>query len=140
MSDVNKALARRYPMEVFEGNTAIIDEIIADEFRDHDPQTPSDTPPGPDGARLISDAYRTALHDMRFTIHEQIAEGDRVLTRWTLNANHRGELMGAAPTGNPIEFSGLTLLRISNGKIAEEWSNWDGIGLLKQLGQVPGDL
>jgi predicted ester cyclase len=82
-------------------------------------------------------SYRAAYSDARITIDDQIAERDMVATRWTGRGTHDGDLMGIAPTGKQVTVSGLTLSRLSNGKVVEEWTNWDTLGMLQQLGAVP---
>ena len=66
-----------------------------------------------------------------------MAEGDKVVTRWIGQGTHQGELMGVAPTGNQLTFTGITIHRIEATKIVEEWSNWDALGLMQQIGAVP---
>ncbi len=66
-----------------------------------------------------------------------MAEGDKVATRWTVRGTHRGEMMGAAATGNRVTFAGTQTDYISGGKIAESWTNWDTLGMLRQIGAVP---
>jgi len=70
-------------------------------------------------------------------IDEQLAEGDLVASRWTGRGTHQGELMGIPPTGKQVTVSGITISRVKNGKVVEEWSNWDTLGMLQQLGVVP---
>jgi predicted ester cyclase len=83
------------------------------------------------------DTYRTAFRGARITVEEQIAEGDTVATRWTGRGTHEGELMGIAPTGKETTVTGLTISRLRNGKVVEEWTNWDTLGMLVQLGAAP---
>ncbi len=78
-----------------------------------------------------------AFSDPHWTIEEQIAEGDTVVTRWSLVATHKGEFMGIAPTGKKIETSGITISRIADGKIVEEQDQWDVLGVMRQLGVLP---
>lgn len=81
--------------------------------------------------------YRTAFPDTCFTIEEMIAEGDTVVTRWTARGTHKGDLMGVLPTHKRVTVTGITINRITRGKIAESWDNWDTHGLMQQLGAVP---
>ena len=81
--------------------------------------------------------YRTAFPDLRLTIEAQVSEGDLVVTRWKASGTHQGELFGIAPTGKQATVTGISLTRVSGGKIAEDWTNWDTLGLLQQLGAVP---
>ena len=93
---------------------------------------------GIEGIKAFASVFLGAFSDLRFVIEEQIAEGDKVLTRWSSSATHQGELMGIAPTGNRTGVSGMTLSRVSpGGKLAEDWNNWDTLGLMRQLGVVP---
>jgi len=78
-----------------------------------------------------------AFPDLRITIEDDMAEGDKVVTRWIGQGTHQGELMGVAPTGNQLTFTGITIHRIEATKIVEEWSNWDALGLMQQIGAVP---
>ena len=71
------------------------------------------------------------------TVDEQIAEGDKVATRWTGRGTHTGELAGIAPTGKDVTVSGLTISRFEGGKVVEEWTTWDTFGMLVQLGAIP---
>ena len=79
----------------------------------------------------------TAFPDGRFNIEDMIAEGDKVVTRWSFIGTHKGMFMGAAPTGKTVTNSGTVIDRVVNGKIVEEWSQWDTLGLMQQLGVVP---
>jgi predicted ester cyclase len=71
------------------------------------------------------------------TIEDIIAEGETVMTRWSCRGTHKGDLSGIAPTGKPFTISGMTVTRVSNGKMAEGYVNWDALGLMRQLGVVP---
>ncbi len=75
--------------------------------------------------------------DGRWTIDALFSAGDRVVARWTGSGSHVGELMGLPPTGRPISVEAISVLRIANGRIAEEWTVWDAPGLLQQVGAVP---
>ena len=78
----------------------------------------------------------SAFPDVHYDLVDQIAEGDKVASRWRCVATHRGEFMGVAPTGKQVTVTGLTINRILNGKIVEEWAEWDNLGLMQQLGVV----
>jgi steroid delta-isomerase-like uncharacterized protein len=81
---------------------------------------------------------RSAFPDCRMTVEDVVAEGDQVAYRWTFSGTHRGELRGIAATGKRVSISGINVDRIAHGKIAEHWSQADVLGLLQQLGAVPG--
>jgi|ERR1700680_272672 len=82
-------------------------------------------------------SLRSAFPDIRVTIHETLAQGDKVIARWSAVMVHSGTFLGVAPTGRTVEVTGMSLQRIANGKIAEAWDNWDQLGLLVQIGGVP---
>jgi predicted SnoaL-like aldol condensation-catalyzing enzyme len=93
----NKALARRVLEEMFnKGNLEVADELLAPDYVDHDPAMPEDVR-GPEGFKEYVRAYRSAFSDIHIRIEEQIAEGDKVVTRWTGTGTHDGDLAGIAP-------------------------------------------
>lgn len=79
----------------------------------------------------------SAFPDLRVTIEDQVADGGKVATRWTVRGTHQGEMLGAAPTGNQVTFTGTQTDYIWGGKMVESWSNWDTLGMLQQIGAVP---
>ncbi len=93
---------------------------------------------GPEAQTQQVVLYRTAFPDLRFTIEDQIAEGDKVVNRVTARGTHRGEFRGIPPTGQEMRVTGITIDRIVVGKLHESWASWDFLGLLQQLGLVPG--
>ena len=136
-AEENKALTRRWIEELFNaGNLEVADEIIAADHVNHDPTLP-DIPPGPEGQKQIVNLYRGAFTNAHISVEEQLAEGDRVVTRWTSSGTHQGEFMGVAPTGNQVTITGITINRVSDGRIAESWSNYDALGMMRQIGAVP---
>jgi steroid delta-isomerase-like uncharacterized protein len=133
----NKAIVRRWYEDLFNpGNLDVADEIITQDHVHHDP-TPPDLPPGPEGQRQLASLYRNAFPDAHTTVEDQLAEGDKVVTRWTARGTHRGELMGVPPSGNRVEISGIAIYRVSGGKVEETWSNYDALGIMQQIGAVP---
>jgi predicted ester cyclase len=80
--------------------------------------------------------YRNVFPDLNFTIEEQIAEGEKVGTRWVARGTHQGELMGIAPTGNRVTVRAFTLQRFSGAKIAEDWAHYDALGMMRQIGAI----
>lgn len=136
-AESNKALARRLMEEAFNaGNIDVLDELVATGFVNHDSAAPESTV-GLDAARASIEGYRTAFPDLRVTIEDQIADDDRVVTRWSAKGTHQGELMGMPATGKETTVTGITIDRIVDGRIAESWTNWDTLGMLQQLGVVP---
>ena len=136
MSEENKAIVRRGYEEIWNGeNLAAVDEIYAPGFVLYDPVTPGVR--GPEGFKQYVTMIRTAFPDLHFTVKDQIAEGDKVATRWTVTGTQQGQFMGIPPTGKHSTVTGITISRIADGKIVEERSNWDALGMLQQAGVVP---
>ena len=137
MTEANKKVSRRLIEEAFnEGRYETIDELVASSFTQHDPSSPVPVE-GVDGLRGFIDVYRTSFPDLKVTIEEQIAEGDRVATRWSAIGTHQADLMGISATGKQATVTGITIDTIADGKIVESYNNWDTLGLLQQLGVVP---
>ena len=136
-AEENKALARRVIEEMFnKGNLDVAEELIAPDYVDHDPAMPEDIR-GPEGFKEYVSAYRTAFPDIHIEIEDQIAEGDRVATRWVASGTHEGDLMGINPTGNRVTVVGTTIERVADGQIAETWDNYDALGMMQQIGAIP---
>ena len=137
-TEANKAIARRFFDEIFgQGKLAVIDEIVAPGHVDTGPGSFPGLPPGPEGSKMFVTAYRNAFPDVHFTIDEQVAEGDKVVTRWTAHGTHKGDLAGMPPTGKAATVTGITINRIAGGKIVESWGIFDQFGMLQQLGVIP---
>jgi steroid delta-isomerase-like uncharacterized protein len=138
LSETNKTVSRRFFEEVFgKGKLNVLDEIIATDHVNSGPGALPQLPTGPDGAKQLVTVYRNAFPDIRFTIDEQIAEGDKVVTRWSADGTHKGELVGIPATGKTSTVTGITVDRFVSGKIAETWGIFDQFGMLQQLGVIP---
>ena len=137
-AETNKAVARRFLEEVWNnGNLAVLNEIIAEDHVNIGPSTLPGAPAGPEGAKQVVILYRNAFPDIHFTIDEQIAEGEKVLTRWTAHGTHQGELQGLPATGKSSTVLGIAIDRIVNGKIVESWGLFDYFSMMQQLGVIP---
>ena len=137
-AEENKALARRFMDEVYnKGNVDFIDEVVASNLVVHDPTSPEGMTSGVQSAKQFVEVYRNAFPDIQMTVEDLIAEGDKVVTRWTARGRHQGELMGIPPSGNPVEVTGITVDRIEGGKVVETWANYDALGMMQQVGAVP---
>jgi steroid delta-isomerase-like uncharacterized protein len=136
-TETNKSIVRRLFKEAFEqGNLAVLDEIIAPDQVNGGPGALPGMQTGPEGSKILISAYRNAFPDLHFTIDEQIAEGDTVVTRWTAHGTHNGEFAGISPTGKSATVVGMGLDRVENGKIVESWGLFDQFGMLQQLGVI----
>ncbi len=135
MSEWNKALTRRFVDEVYNNaRPEVIGELFADDYVDH--TASSEQAPGPAGARQVYDVFRTAFPDLRVEVHDLVADGDLVTFRSTMSGTSRGPLMGAAPTGKPVEIASMVFLRVRDGRFVERWEQMDLLGLMLQLGIV----
>ncbi len=135
-TEVNKEIVRRHVEEYWnQGRLEVAKEIHAPDYTFHEQTNPPIR--GRDAYDQFAIMYRTAFPDLHFTIEELIAAGDMVAGRWSIVATHQGELMGIPPTGKRAKATGISIFRISDGKIAEEWTCWDTLGVMQQLGVVP---
>jgi predicted ester cyclase len=132
----NKALVRRWFEETDKGNDTIVDELCAPDYVDHSPPLPG-MGEGSQGVKNANAALRAAFPDTVHLIEEQIAEGDKVVTRLRGRATFTGEILGIPPTGEAVEITGIAIHRIAEGKLVEHWANADQLGLLQQLGALP---
>jgi predicted ester cyclase len=138
MSEENKAVVRREMEEMFNqgGNLGAAEEIYAPNYVGHEP-TSGDIR-GIEGVKQFAAAYREAFSDLETTTEDQIAEGDKVVTRFSARGTHKGETEDFGPaTGNRIEITGITIEQFAEGKIVEDWTNFDALGLMQQLGLIP---
>lgn len=136
LGDAFKEIYRCFLDEAFNrGNLEALDDILDPGYVDHN--APSGTPPGPEGIKHMVAGFRLAFPDVHMTIEDQIAEGDRVATRYTFRGTHLGDLMGIPPSGRRVEMSGITIARMTNGKMTEGWVVYDLLGLMQQIGAIP---
>lgn len=136
-ADEPKTVVRRYVDEfVTQRNVDIAGEIFADDFVNHS-AGPND-PKGRDGLIQFFTMIQTGFPDFDVVVEDLFAEGDRVAIRFTFHGTHHGEFMGIPPTGQRVTMPGIDILRIEGGKIAELWGQEDMLGMLQQLGVLPG--
>ncbi len=136
MSERNKTLVSRGVDEIWNrGNFDVADEMVSSDFVVHATTLQGEVS-GSEGIKRHFGALRSAFPDLTFTIEDHIAEGDRVVTRWTACGTHRRDFQGIPATGKQIHMSGIDIDRIANGKITECWMSLDELGLLIQLGVV----
>jgi predicted ester cyclase len=131
----NKEIARRFREDLWNtGDLALADGIIARDCVVHAPiPFPIDFSRGPDAVRHLVFFYHMAFTDIRVTADQIVAEGDTVAVRWTAHGRHTGHLPGLSPTGRETVITGIDMLRIAGGKIAEGWVSWDVLGLVEQV-------
>ena len=140
-AEENKALVRRWFAELDKRNFAIIDELIPEDYIDHNPPLP-DLPPGREGVRESSMRLYAAFPDAVHILEDQMAEGDKVMTRLTTRATFTGEIRASflgevrefRPNGRTVEVSGIAVHRIANGQLVEHWAHLDMDGFMAQIG------
>jgi steroid delta-isomerase-like uncharacterized protein len=131
----NKALIRRFYEEIDKGNIDAMDELVTEDYANHDPPPFPGLKPGLEG---LKQAFRMFWEGTPGThiIEDQIAEGDKVVTRLRARGRHEGELAGIPPSGNEMDVTAIAVHRIADGKIVEHWSNVDSAALMAQLGLI----
>lgn len=136
MSEANKIIARRLREECFSsGDMRMADELLDENYVYHGP-TIMEEVRGREAFKQAAAAFRAALPDLRATVEDQIAEGDKVVSRFVSRGTHTNELMGAPATGRQITIRGTDISRIRDGKIVEAWVMWDALAMMHQLGLV----
>jgi steroid delta-isomerase-like uncharacterized protein len=128
----NERIVRRN-FEAWSGDMAAIDETVADDSVGHDPAFPEDTH-GPDSVKELISTYRGGFPDLVMEIEAIVSDGDMVVTRWRSTGTNSGELQGMPPTGKHVSVTGMSIDHIQDGKIVENWTQWDNMGLMQQLG------
>jgi predicted ester cyclase len=136
-AEENRAIIDRAAGEIWnKGSVAAIEEYMDPEIVDHNPAPGQ--PPGIEGQKAGVLAFRAAFPDLRTTNDDIIAAEDKVVLRWSGRGTHTGELFGIPPTGREVAFTGIEIYRLANGKIVERWGEFDQLGILQQLGVIPG--
>ncbi len=136
-TETNKAICRRFLEQVYnEQRVDLVQEFLAKDLVQHI----AGSPPVPSGLESFKQGLTVALAafpDIQLTYDDEIAEGDKVVFRWTMTATHQGEFMGIPATGNQITRSGAAIYRLDNAKIAELWFFADNLEFMQQLGAIP---
>jgi steroid delta-isomerase-like uncharacterized protein len=111
----------------------VFNEMIAEDYIQHNPQVEQ----GREGVKQFFTYFFSAFPDLQLTVEDILAEGDRVVTRWTMRGSHHGEFFGIPATGRQVTVTGMDIWRIADGKAAEHWDSIDNLGMLQQLGVIP---
>jgi predicted ester cyclase len=135
----NRLIGRRVLLELWgEGSLEVADELYAPNYVDHVGRGPeSGQVKGSEGLKQAVMLFRDAFPDLRYTIHEEMAERDLVLTHFSARGTQKGPFLGIAPTGRSVSYTGFDPNRIAGSKIVESWVNYDALALLQQVGLVP---
>src|SRR5215204_1969648 len=139
MSEENKANVRRVLEEGFgQGKTELVDEVLHSDFVCYDPNSESGEIRGADTIKGEIEYFRNAVPDLTYTVEDQLAEGDKVVSRYTVSGTHQGEFFGVPGSGKRIEMSGIQIDRFDeSGNLIEEWPEYDLLGAMKQMGAIP---
>jgi steroid delta-isomerase-like uncharacterized protein len=136
LTEQNKAIVRRVIEEFWNtGNLAKVDELFAANYINHEPNDPEAR--DLQGFKQGAAAMFTAFPDLKVTIEDLVAEGDKVTKRYTVRGTQTGELTGIPPTGKQVTITGINIYRIADGKVAEIWWNYDALGMMQQIGVIP---
>jgi steroid delta-isomerase-like uncharacterized protein len=135
-SEESKVIVRRFWGVWEEGNIDLVDELLAPDYVNRSPATP-DQPTDPEGIKAVVGMFRGAMPDLRVIIEDMIAEGDKVVVRYTIEGTHEGELFGVPPTGQRLSIKSISVERVSDGKIREHWRITDSLDMMQQLGVIP---
>ena len=131
----NKEVYRHVLNELYNhGNLDVVDEYIAADFVYH--VSMPGISPDREGAKQFVRGITAAFSDIRYTVEDVLAEGDKVVARWSSRGVQTGELMGVPATGKEVATTGISIARVVDGKIKEVWSEFDALGMLQQLGAM----
>lgn len=130
-----KELVERFDEEIYrKGNVDAADELVAENFRHH---APFPTPQGREGFKQFLSQFRRAFPDSTSITHDMIVDGDKVAVRYSAVGTHQGEFMDIPATGNDIEVQGISIYRVADGKVTDEWAQPDIMSMMQQMGVAP---
>jgi steroid delta-isomerase-like uncharacterized protein len=134
MSEDSRAVARRFFTDLWnKGDLSVADELIDMDAVNHDPAGPG-LGMGPEATKRLVKLYRNAFPDLELQTEHIIVDNQMVAIRWVSSGTHRGEFLGAAPTGKRVMLEGISILQVDRGKISEVFTNWDTLSLMRQIG------
>lgn len=138
-TQASEALAHRFHMEILvEKKYELIEDLLTADFVAHIPVIPLEATRGHENIKNIAVAYNAGVADWEIDHVDTISAGDKAAIRFNAAGKHVGELFGVPSTGKRLEFTGIDIFRIENGKIAEMWQEVDFLGVMKQMGAIPG--
>jgi steroid delta-isomerase-like uncharacterized protein len=139
VSERNRTVVRRWFEEVWnQGSEAAIDELFATEGLAHGLGDSELDVRGPSEFKPFVATIRGSFPDIHFQLQDLVSEGDRVAIRMTFSGTHKGPGLGVPPTGRRVSVQGIIIVRIVDGQIVEGWNSYDQLGLLRQIGALPG--
>jgi steroid delta-isomerase-like uncharacterized protein len=136
MFEGNKQFMQRFVEEVInKKNVDAVDQLVAEDFVEHVPFPGQG--PGREGLKHVISTFLSAFPDIQWILEEQIAEGQKVVSRFTMTGTHYGEFLGIPPTGRSVKVWGVVIDVVKDGKFAESRIIMDTLGLMQQLGAIP---
>jgi predicted SnoaL-like aldol condensation-catalyzing enzyme len=136
MSTAPLAVVRRFVEEYqSQHDVGVAEELLADDFVDHTPFGPF--PPDRNGVLALFGMLIAAFPDLHAEIHDQLVDGDKVVTRKTFRATQDGEFMGMPPSGRAVAFDVIDIVRVRDGRMVDHWNVVDSMALMTQLGAIP---
>ncbi len=139
-TEENKGIVRRFMEESFGGGKPeLVDELLDPDFVRYDPYIEAGEVRGTQTVKDNIVWFHNAFPDLSCTVEDQVAEGNEVVSRWTLRGTHQGEFFGVPASGKQVEMSGIQIDRFEeqSGKIVEEWAEFDLLGAMRQMGAIP---
>jgi steroid delta-isomerase-like uncharacterized protein len=134
-TEQNTSVVRRCFEELNKENLAVLDEVFGPDYIAHFPGTPG--PMSREAIKPVWGMFFAAFPGLQHSIGDIFAEGDKVAIRLAIHGTHRGDFQGIPPTGKEIMISSINIFHLANGKIVEQWIDFDALGMLQQLGVVP---
>jgi steroid delta-isomerase-like uncharacterized protein len=139
MPEKNVAIVRRWFDEVWNrGQVAAIHELMAADAVGIGQSGPDGVLRGPQEFQAFVERLRGAFPDIHVTIEDAFEAGDKVAARWSATMTHRGDHLGLPATGKAVRITGISLVRIADGKIAAGWDNWDQMTMMREIGAIGG--
>ena len=133
-TEENKAIVQRFWEEIERGKGLVGEDLFAPNYRHYFPGSPA--PLDAQGSQNLGSMFWSAFPDLHATIEDQVAEGDRVVSRLNFHGTKQGYFQGIPPTGKQVTWTESQIFRLADGKIVEQWSNEDDIGRLQQVGAL----
>jgi predicted ester cyclase len=136
MSEEYKTAARNFIEKgLNRKDMSALDEYFSPRLTDH--ALPPGLPTGLEGRKMFASALLAAFPDLHVQLEDMVAEGEKLVTRYTVHGTHNGELMGIPPTGRQVSIGGIAMDRFEDGQSVEHWEQFDQMGLMQQLGVIP---
>lgn len=133
----NVTLVNRYVDEIWnQGNLDAVGELLAEDYVNE--TLPPGLPSNREGLKQMAGMMHAAFSDLTLTVEDTLAQNGKVVQRWSGRGRHTGELMGVPSSGNEVSYQGISVYHVADGKIAQDWTRVDLMGIMQQIGAAPG--